>query len=401
MVFADPIRLIIVRELYMREMSPPQFFERFGGGSVDMVRWHFKKLAEHGWLRKVRTAKPKGGQGRPQHFYRATELALIDTETWLTLPLSIRSVYSARTFDQLWEQLARALNAETLDSRPDRHLTWVPIVLDEQGWEDLGRALAECFHSLQHEQDDAKVRLQASGEAPILMTVALAAFESPDRSDEHVKDGPSPAGLPALAAPPPELGPSAPPLTMRIAKVFADPLNLKIITELNLSSMSATQLQDKIGSASVYSFDRRCKMLSELGWIVRVETKTGGSRRGATEIFYRAAGPVYLDTEMWGEVTEGAKRGATWTTLRQFREKVDEAIRAETFDRRLDRHLTWMPLLVDETGWRQVIALLEKFFRSLFPAQATARGRLSRSGAQGFVATYFVAGFESPRPDSD
>jgi hypothetical protein len=37
-VFAYPIRLIIVRELYMREMSPPQFFEEFGGGSVDKVR---------------------------------------------------------------------------------------------------------------------------------------------------------------------------------------------------------------------------------------------------------------------------------------------------------------------------------------------------------------------------
>jgi hypothetical protein len=252
------------------------------------------------------------------------------------------------------------------------------------------------FHSLQHEQDDAKVRLQASGEKPILMTVALAAFESPGESDGRPGGEAAPTGLPALAEPPAALGAEAPLLTMMIAKVFSDPLNLRIITELNLNQMSATQLQAKIGGASVFTFDRRCKTLADLGWIIRSETKTGGKRRGATEIFYRAAGPVYLDAEMSSQIDDGAKRGATWTTLQQFRDKVDEAFQAETFDRRPDRHLTWMPLLLDETGWRQVIALLEDFFRSLFPAQASARGRLARSGADGFFATYFLAGFESP-----
>jgi hypothetical protein len=33
-VFAVPIRLKIVTELYQRDMSPTQFYEEFGGGSV-------------------------------------------------------------------------------------------------------------------------------------------------------------------------------------------------------------------------------------------------------------------------------------------------------------------------------------------------------------------------------
>jgi DNA-binding HxlR family transcriptional regulator len=395
-VFADPIRLIIVRELYMREMSPRQFFEEFGGGSVDMVRWQFKKLVEYGWLRKVKTVKVPGAPGRPQHFYRATEIALIDTDTWETLPFSIRCTFSARTLDQLWDQIGRALEAKTFDSLPDRHLTWVPIVLDEQGWKERGRALADCFHALQHEQDDAKVRLQDSGEEPILMTVALAGFESPGTSDAACVRGTSRDGLPTLAKPPQGLDLSIP-LTTRIAKVFTDPLNLKIVTELNLHCMSATQLQAKIGGASVYAFDRRCKLLTELGWIVKVDTKTGGKRRGAKEIFYRAVGPVYLDTEIWSDIPEDAKQEASRTTLEQFKEKVDEAIKAGTFDRRPDRHLTWIPLLVDETGWHQVISLLEDFFSSLFSAQAAAEKRLRKTGREGFLATYFVAGFESPR----
>lgn len=394
-VYADPIRLVINRELYMREMSAPQFFAAFGGGSVDLVRWHFRTLTAYGWLRKVKTAEPTGVPGRPAHLYRATELALIDTETWETLPLSIRSVFSARTLDQLWEQIGRALKADTFDSRDDRHLTWTPIVLDEQGWKERGQALADCFHSLRDEQADAKIRLQASGEKPILMTVALASFESPGRPSRGCVEEPATSGLPPLASPPPGFDPAVPE-SKRIAKAFSDPVNLKIITELNLAARSATQLQARIGCASVFSFDRRCKMLAEMGWIVHVDTKTGGRRRGANEIFYRAVGPLYLDTETWGDVGEDAKRGASWTTLQQFREKVAEAMEARTFDRRPDRHLTWMPLLLDETGWHQVITLLEGFFRDLFPAQVEAKRRLAGSGGKGFLATYFIAGFESP-----
>jgi hypothetical protein len=379
----------------MREMSAPQFFAEFGGGSVDLVRWHFRTLAAYGWLRKVKTAEPTGGPGRPAHLYRATEVALIDTETWVTLSLSIRSVFSGRILDQLWDQIGCALKADTFDSRDDRHLTWTPVHLDEQGWKERGQDLAECYRSLQHEQDDAKIRLQASAEKPILMTVALAAFESPGSPDRACVEYPPPVGLPPLAPPPPDLD-LAMPESKRIAKAFSDPLNLKIITELNLATMSATQLQAKIGGASVFSFDRRCKMLAEMGWIVHVHTKTGGRRRGANEIFYRAVGPLYLDTEMWGDIGEEAKRGASWTILQQFREKVSEAMEAQTFDGRPDRHLTWMPLLLDETGWHQVIALLEEFFRGLFPAQAEAKRRLAGSGAAGSLVTYFVAGFESP-----
>jgi hypothetical protein len=378
-------------ELNMREMSPPQFFQQFGGGSVDMVRWHFKKLVEHGWLRKVRTAKPDGTPGRPQNFYRATELALIDTETWIGLPLSIRSAFTGRTLEQLWEQIEQALRAGSFDSKPDRHLTWTPIVVDEQGWEERGRALADCFHRLESEQDEAKVRLDASGEEPIQMTVALAAFESPSGWTETPLN-PLPAPVDHASTR------DAPvPLTMRLAKVFADPLNLKIITELNLAPMSATQLQDKLGGASVYSFDRRCKTLMELGWVIRVGSKTGGRRRGAKEIFYRATGPAYLETGVWSGVPAEVKGSMTWTTLQQFREKVDEAVQAETFDRRPDRHLTWVPLLLDERGWTQVIALLEGVFRDLFTAQEAAKRRLAGSGEEGFLATYFAAGFESRR----
>jgi hypothetical protein len=42
-----PLRMKIVTELYMREMSPKEFFDEFGGGSISRVCRHFEKLAEY------------------------------------------------------------------------------------------------------------------------------------------------------------------------------------------------------------------------------------------------------------------------------------------------------------------------------------------------------------------
>jgi hypothetical protein len=133
-VFADPIRLKIVTELYMQEMSPTEFYETFGGGSATKVNRHFKRLADHGWLRLVRKESGRGNRrGGTEHFYRATELAVFDFETWSELPYPIRAAFSWRTFEQFAQRAGEALEAGTFDSRPERHLSWTPIVLDELG----------------------------------------------------------------------------------------------------------------------------------------------------------------------------------------------------------------------------------------------------------------------------
>jgi predicted ArsR family transcriptional regulator len=396
-VFADPIRLKIVTELYMQEMSPTSFYEAFGGDSATKVNRHFKQLAAHGWLRLVRKESGRGNRrGGPEHFYRATELAVFDFETWSELPYSIRVAFSWRTFEQLAERAGEALGAGTFDSRSDRHLSWTPIVLDELGWKQRIAALAALFESLAQEQADAKTRLARSGEAPILATVALAGFESPLTSQASGRSWLAGASMMPTANPVMRLD-SPVPFTMRLAKVFADPLNLKILTELNLRAMSATQLSHELGGETTVSgIYRRLKMLAELGWLVKVDERTGGKRRGATEHFYRATGPATFDTDIWASIPGSARKGMSWRTLHQLFEKVAEAVKAGAFDAQLDRHASWSLLLLDELGWRQLIAALDSYFRELFKAQEAAKSRLTRSGETAMLATFALACFESP-----
>lgn len=384
-VFADELNLKIVTELYMREMSPKLFYEEFGGGSVSRVDNHFKKLAEHEWLRFVRPESGDGRRGATEHFYRATELAIFDHETWSLLPYSIKVAFSWRSFKQLAERVREAVEGGTFDARPDRHLSWTPLLLDQAGWDRVIPAVDALFAALFEEQDDAKLRIFNSGEKPILATVGLAAFESPMRGDRRV--GPSLVeGKDTMV-----------PFPLRLSKVFADELCLKIVAELNLREMSVTQFHREFGGASVGGIRRRFRMLETIYWLKQVNEETGGKRRGATEKFYRATGPAIFDNGTWAGVPDAIKMTHSWTTFEQLSEQVKEAMSAGTFDSRDDRHLTWSLLRLDQRGWEKMIAAVDALFALILNEADRAEARMARSGEKPVRMTVALTAFESPK----
>jgi len=391
-VFADPIRLTIVTELFARPMSPSQFFGEFGGGSLGRVDRHFKRLADSGWLRLVKQATGGKRRGATENFYRATELATIDTETWSSIPRSLREEYSCRVFEQFCERVGDALVAETFDSDPKRHFTWTPLILDEEARQDVIASVDRLFKSALEEQADAKFRLPKSNEDPRIVTVGLAAFDSPG-------DVSLPPRLPASRNPSPASSPLT--FTARLARVFADPVSLTIVTELNLREMSAKEFAEKHGDQTLPNVARRFKSLTELGWLVKVGEKTGGKRRGSKESFYRATGPATFDTETWSNIPAAVRATKSWQVLTQLSEQARRAMTAGTFDARTDRHLTWVPIVLDTQGWTQLIAAADAVFHNLFKAQAAAKRRLTVSGETPQILTVSLAVFESPPKSVD
>jgi DNA-binding HxlR family transcriptional regulator len=388
-VFADPIRLKIVTELFRREMSPSQFREEFGGGTVPALNQHFKRLAQFGWLRLVEKKSGGSRRGGTEHFYRAPELAVIEDELWAQLPPSLRAEFSWRTFGQFAERVKQALEAGTFDARPERHLTWTPLVLDEEGRRQVLGTLMALFRSLLEEQADARTRLASSGGAPVEATVGMAAFDAPRL--ERNRSG--------LTLPPPTEA-SAYPLThftVPLAKVLGNSLSLKIVTELNLREMSASGFFEEFGGAPRLSaINRRFKALAEDGWLVKTREESGGRRRGATEHFYRAVGPAIFDTQNWSEVPEEIRATFSWRVFEQLAEQVREAMDAGTFDARPDRHHTWTPLILDELGWSQVIVSVDDAFHDVLAQQAAAKDRLAKSGEEPVIETVYFAAFEAP-----
>lgn len=184
-LMADELRMKIVMELNMREMSPKGFHDEFGGGSISRVSRAFDLLAEFGWLRQTRTETGGKRRGAVEHFYRATQPAVFYDEAWSPLPKSMKEMISGGIFEELVERIKEAMEAGTIDAREDRHFSWMPLRLDQQGWEDVIAKVDDLFHWLFEEQEEANLRMAETGEEPIPMTVALAAFESPKDTEKR------------------------------------------------------------------------------------------------------------------------------------------------------------------------------------------------------------------------
>lgn len=390
-VMGVELRLRIVTELYMREMSPTQFYEEFGGGSVSRVTRNFERLEGTGWLRYIRSEGPGGKRrGGVEHFYRATELAIFDYETWSLLPYSLRIGFSWTILKQLADRWREAMEAKTFDARPDRHRSCTCLLLDQQGWEQVIAAVDALFVSLFEEQADARLRVFHSGEKPFISTIALVAFESPMRGSKRV--GPSLVEV---------SNESMMPFPERVSKLLADEVCMRIIVETNQRAMSPTQFHREFGDGreSVDGIRRRFKLLEKIDWLKKVDEKSGGRLRGATEKFYRAAGPAILDRDPW-EVPDSIKRTRSWAIFEDFSEQAKEAMRVGTFDARADRYSTWSRLCLDQRGWEQVIAAIEDLLALVLKEQERAKLRLEKSGEKPILTTVALAGFESPKSAS-
>lgn len=391
-VWASPLRLKIVTELYLRPLSPKQFQAEFGGGSISRIDKNFKKLAEHGWLRYIHGKGPGGSRrGATEHIYRATELAIIDDETWALVPYSMRVAISWMTFKQLAERVGMALKAKTLTARADSHLGSTTIALDQPGWERVVAAVNALFEAIFEEQDDAKIRVQHSAEKPILATIGLAVFESPTRHPGLGEKRPTPH----LVQVPKDC---VVPFALRVSKAFADDLCLKIVEQANLREISAPLFHAEFGGDSIDGIRRRFKKMEKAGWLKQVGEETGGRRRSAVELFYRATGPAIFKKERWAEPPHSIKSApAVWTTFTQLADEAKEAIVAGTFEARLDNHFSWSLLRLDQEGWEKVVGAFDELLALIFREWEAAEDRLAVSGEKAITTTIALAAFESPR----
>jgi hypothetical protein len=341
-------------------------------------------LEETGWLRYIRSEPAPGGRG-VEDFYRATELAIIDTETWALLPYSIKLAHTWSTFKQFVERVAFAAQEKTLDRRHDRIFNHTQVLVDQRGWDSILERFGFLFAWVLEEQEDAKLRMFHTGEKPVFAIAAQLGFEA--------AEGRETAALARLARQDEEWGMS---FTERLAKVIADELSLQIVGEANLREISPTGFHAEFGG-SIHQVHRRFKTLERLGWLKKVEMKTGGRRRGAREYFYRATAPAIVESPAWAELPDSGKAARSWASFVKLSEQIKAAMRTGTFDAHDDRWFVWSLLQLDEQGWKNAVAKTNAVLAFIYEEQERAAERMAESGEQPIPMTVALAVFESPK----
>jgi DNA-binding transcriptional ArsR family regulator len=172
---SHPLRMKIMAILSEGEASPSDLAERLGE-PLGNVAYHTKTLVDLDCIELTRTAPRRGAL---EHYYRATVRPFLTQEQWAQLPAASRRSISAGTLSEIWRDASAAVESKTFDSRPDRHLSWTNLALDEQGWEAVADLLKDTLERLLELQADAAARLQGADPGEITSSkVVLMHYEA-------------------------------------------------------------------------------------------------------------------------------------------------------------------------------------------------------------------------------
>ena len=168
-----PMRVRILEALQGRTASPTELSREFRE-SLGVVSYHVNALLDIDCIRQVRT-RPK--RGTVEHFYTARPRSFIGHQDWRRAPVSVRGGVTSEALRTFVAKIGTALDADTIDSREDTTLNWMPIVVDEQGWREAAEILDRALRELMEVAAASRRRL--GGADGIAVVTGLAAFETP------------------------------------------------------------------------------------------------------------------------------------------------------------------------------------------------------------------------------
>jgi DNA-binding transcriptional ArsR family regulator len=173
------------------------------------------------------------------------------------------------------------------------------------------------------------------------------------------------------------------PIDQRLVMSVAHPLRIGILEALTDHVASPNAVAEKLGE-NLPSVAYHTRALGKLGALELVDT---ARRRGAIEHFYKATPRAFLGDQDWRKVPPSLLGGVSAATLQTFLDKAIAALDAGTLDGRDDTVFRWMPLSLDEEGWKEVVAIMEEATKLMLAAHQRSQDRLNENGEQATVST--------------
>jgi hypothetical protein len=184
---------------------------------------------------------------------------------------------------------------------------------------------------------------------------------------------------------------SAEAIDQRLVRSVAHPLRIKILEALTDHVASpntiAEKLETDLGGVAYHT-----RALDRLGALELVDT---GRVRGAIEHFYKATPRAFVGDPQWRKVPFSLLSGVSAATLQTFLDKAITALEAGTLDGRSDTVFRWLPLCLDEKGWKEVVAIMEEATKLMLAAHVRSQDRLSENGGGAVSAVVGQAAFET------
>jgi DNA-binding transcriptional ArsR family regulator len=137
---AHPLRIHILRILEDRTASPRELADELGA-KLPNVSYHVRFLERLGVLELVDTQPRRGAL---EHYYRARGRLRVTGKAWALVPQIVKNAMVAATLDQIVQYVKAGAMIGGFD-RADAHASRQPMLLDAQGFRELGAALDELL----------------------------------------------------------------------------------------------------------------------------------------------------------------------------------------------------------------------------------------------------------------
>lgn len=185
-------------------------------------------------------------------------------------------------------------------------------------------------------------------------------------------------------------------LDQQVVRALGHPLRVELLRLLEEGPSGPKRLADRIGE-KLSNVSYHIRVLHECGCIELVETIP---QRGAVEHIYQLNPKGAIGSETWKDLPPALRTRYEASSFGVFASRVVESLDAATLEAREGSGITWLPLNVDEQGWkelRRVLGNVEKRFRAVADKSAE---RMNAAG-DGISVIAAVAAFEMPRREDE
>jgi DNA-binding transcriptional ArsR family regulator len=172
---SHPLRARVLGVLSERTASPKEIADQLGE-PIPNVSHHAKRLVQLGCAELVDKRQVRGAI---EHFYRATERPVVDTEEWNELDPLVAENIVCTIMQTGLDDFTASVKARMVGSDERFHLTRTRLVLDEEGMTEALEIQERARLEIIEAQARAADRMASSGEKGMHATSFLGCFEVP------------------------------------------------------------------------------------------------------------------------------------------------------------------------------------------------------------------------------
>jgi DNA-binding transcriptional ArsR family regulator len=177
-IVAHPTRARSFLILAERTASPVEIAKQIGK-DVGHVGYHVRKLQQ---LNLIELVDERPVRGAVEHFYRAIERPYVSEEEFAGQSLEEREVFTRAILQLHVADIARAMDEHTFDARANRAILRTPMLVDEEGFQELGEMHLAMYERTLEIQAKSAERMTEGNEEDAIPTVSTTMFfETPER----------------------------------------------------------------------------------------------------------------------------------------------------------------------------------------------------------------------------